>query len=131
MLRCTVTELSKNRYQSRTRTRLSLELRRGMSYSVRRKPVVSIGDEPEHAHRAYFIGGAVSVALYGSFLIICIIRSILSFPKFKYSFENKKMVIHISLMTFGLFDLIYGISMMIEEEYVAQSDSLLLPRVVC
>lgn len=70
---------------------------------------------PGDAERAYFIAGIISVTLYGLFFLACLWRCYVSFPKFKRSFENKKMIIHVSLTLFGLFQTIYGISFIIHK----------------
>lgn len=73
------------------------------------KEVVSL-HSPGNAERAYYIAGIVSVILYGSFFIWSLWRCYVAFPRFKRSFENKKMIIHATLTCFGFCQTIYGVS---------------------
>jgi hypothetical protein len=80
------------------------------------EPVISITHEPGDDEDAYFIAGAVSVSLYGSFFICCLWRCYIFLKIFQRSFENKKMIIHLTLTLFAFFEMIYGISHMVDKK---------------
>ena len=83
---------------------------------VNRDEVIHVTNEPKDIETAYYTAGVTAVCLFGSFFLCCIWRSYISFPKFHIAFENKKMIIHISLTFFAFFELIYGFSFVVHRK---------------
>ena len=72
-----------------------------------------IGDASDDADNFYLIG-TISTTLYSIFIVIAFWRLFLSLRIAK-KIGTKKLVIHVTLLLFGVCDLLYGISFMAEK----------------